>query len=255
MSRITKMDAATPLPDFDEVRRAIEKAGRDAMNQDTENRLDMFKRAIREVLEIRADAMRSGIYFKDPEVKLKAYETRSRAERRIAQFLMAMDEAGLRDPGHPKKGEKGRKASAPSGLPTLTDLGVDRRQSQDWQKLARMSDAEFEAWLETEKSQRRSRRRKGPVDYRSTRSQTNMTSSPSPSSQHCARACANTAACSLRSLSGGSRPSTGNTAQRRAKRKASRDATATLRIYAQLKKKCGPMCAPSTNTAGRTPSP
>jgi len=40
MSRITKMDAATPLPDFDEVRRAIEKAGRDAMNQDTENRLD-----------------------------------------------------------------------------------------------------------------------------------------------------------------------------------------------------------------------
>jgi ParB-like chromosome segregation protein Spo0J len=162
------MDAATPLPDFDAMRRAIEKAGREAMHPDSENRLDLFKRAIREVLEIRADAMRSGIYFKDPEVKLKAYETRSRAERRIAQFLMAMDEAGLRDPGHPKKGEKGRKASAPSGLPTLTDLGIDRHDSQRWQRLGRMSHEEFEAWLETElakKSQRRSRRRKGPLDY------------------------------------------------------------------------------------------
>jgi DNA-binding Lrp family transcriptional regulator len=159
------MDAATPLPDFDEVRRAIEKAGREAMLPDSENRQVLFEQAIRDVLEIRADAMRSGIYFKDPEVKLKAYETRCRAERRLAQFLMAMDEAGLRDPGHPKKGEKGRKASVPSGLPRLMDFGVDRRQSQDWQKLARMSDAEFEAWLETEKSQRRSRRRKGPVDY------------------------------------------------------------------------------------------
>jgi ParB-like chromosome segregation protein Spo0J len=144
---------------------AIEAAGREAMHPDSENRLDLFKCAIREVLDFRADAMRSGIYFKDPEVKLKAYETRWRAERRLAQFLMAMDEGGLRDPG---QGQKGRKASAPSGLPTLTDLGIDRHESQRWQKLGRMSDAEFETWLETElakKSQRRSRRRKGPVDY------------------------------------------------------------------------------------------
>ncbi len=165
MNEIGAIKGAIAPLDFEAMRTAIAEAGRDAMNQDAENRLDLFKRAIREVLDLRADAMRSGIYFKDPEVKLKAYETRSRAERRIAQFLIAMERAGLRDPGHPKKGETGRKSSAPSGLPTLTDLGVDRRQSQDWQKLARMSDAEFEAWLETEKSQRRSRRRKGPVDY------------------------------------------------------------------------------------------
>jgi hypothetical protein len=156
------MDAATPLPDFDAMCTAIVAAGQDAMNPDAEDRIDLFKRAIREVRLIRADAMKARIYSaRDPEVRRKAKEVRGRAERRLAQFLMAMDEAGLRDPGHPKKGEKGRKASAPSGLPTLTDLGVGRRESQDWQKLARMSDAEFEAWLETElnkKSQRRSRR-------------------------------------------------------------------------------------------------
>ena len=156
------MDALTPLPDFADLLRAIDEAGRDAMNQDAKNRLDLFKRAIREVLYLRADAMRAGIYFKDLEIKLKAYETRRHAERRLAQFLMAMDQAGLRDPGHPKKGKKGRKASAPSGLPTLDDLGIDRHESQRWQRLGRMSHEEFEAWLETElakKSQRRSRRR------------------------------------------------------------------------------------------------
>src|SRR6266550_2885343 len=163
------MDAATPLPDFDAMRRAIEKAGRDAMNQDAENRLDLFKRAIREVLDHLADAIKFGFRLKrNPEARCKAHETRCRAERRLAQFLMAMDETGLRDPGHPKKGKKGRKASAPSGLPTLTDLGIDRHESQRWQRLGRMSDEEFEVWLETElakKSQCRSLRRRGPVDY------------------------------------------------------------------------------------------
>jgi hypothetical protein len=140
------------------MRTAIEQAGRDAMNQDAENRLDLFKRAIREVLYLRADAMRAGIYFKDLEIKLKAYESRWRAERRLAQLLITMERAGLRDPGHSKKGGR---AGAPSGLPTLTDLGIDRHESQRWQRLGRMSNEQFEVWLETElvkKSQRRSRR-------------------------------------------------------------------------------------------------
>jgi hypothetical protein len=153
------MDAITPLPDFGAWRRAIEAAGRKAMHPDSENRLDLFKRAIREVLDHRADAMRLGIRLKrNPEVNLKAYETRCRTERRLAQLLIAMDAAGLRDPGRSKKG---RKAGAPSGLPTLDDLGIDRHESQRWQRLGRMSDAEFETWLGTElaeKSQRRSRR-------------------------------------------------------------------------------------------------
>jgi hypothetical protein len=84
------MDAATPLPDFDAMRRAIEKAGREAMHRDSENRLDLFKRAIREVLDLRADTMRWGIRLKrNPEARCKAHETRYGAERRLGLLLVA----------------------------------------------------------------------------------------------------------------------------------------------------------------------
>src|SRR5260370_42567552 len=106
MNEIGAINGAIAHVDFEARRSAIVQAGRDAMNQDAENRLDLFKRAIREVLYLRADAMRAGIYFKDLEIKLKAYESRWRAERRLAQLLITMERAGLRDPGHSKKGRR-----------------------------------------------------------------------------------------------------------------------------------------------------
>src|SRR5258705_13824148 len=105
------MDALRPLPDFDAMSTAIAAAGIDAMNPvgelNASKRLELFKHAIREVLDLRADAIRFGFRLKpNPEVKCKAHKTRSRAERRIGQFLIEMERAGLRDPGHSEKGRK-----------------------------------------------------------------------------------------------------------------------------------------------------
>jgi ParB-like chromosome segregation protein Spo0J len=151
------MDALTPPTDFDALRRAIEEAGQDAMNPDAENRQALFERAILNVLDLRNNAM--AIYsrqVRNPEARRKAHKIRRHAERKIGELLIAAARAGLRYI-HQKTGKIGPASS----LITLEKLGITRKQSQTWQKLARMSDAEFEAWIEAElikKSQRRSRR-------------------------------------------------------------------------------------------------
>jgi len=142
------MLAPPPQPDFEAMYAAIVAAGQDAMNPAAENRQALFERAIREVRLIRADAMRAKIYsVRDSEVRRKAHEIRRRPERRLGQLINEMVKAGLRAKG---RATNGFKAGARTGLPELTDLGVGRGQSQEWQKLGRMSDAEFEVWLANE---------------------------------------------------------------------------------------------------------
>jgi ParB-like chromosome segregation protein Spo0J len=151
------MDAVTPPPDFAEMRRKIEEAGQDAMNPDAGNRQALFERAILDVLDLRNNAM--AIYsrqVRNPEVRRKAHKTRRHAERKIGELLIAAARAGLRYI-HQKTGKIGPASS----LITLEKLGITRKQSQTWQKLARMSDAAFDAWLDAEltrKSQHRHRR-------------------------------------------------------------------------------------------------
>jgi len=69
---------------------------------------------------------------KNVEAERRACEIRLRAERKAGQLLAEMDK------GRPKK---------VSGDPTLSDLGVSRDQSSNWQKLARVPQAEFDAAL------------------------------------------------------------------------------------------------------------
>jgi len=141
------MAPATPLPDFDAMRRAIDEAGRDALNPDAENRVALFEGAFQEVRGIRADAIKWRRFFRrNPEVRRKAKETRGRAERRLGQLLDAMKEAAILTDGRPTKGNKISR-SVPSGCLTLEMLGTHKGESHQWQNLAKMSDAEFEAWL------------------------------------------------------------------------------------------------------------
>ncbi len=152
------MDALTPHPDCDAMCAAIAAAGQEAANPDAKNRQALFERAIRDVLDLRAHAME--IHFRqarNPEARRKAHRTRKCAERRVGELLIAAERAGLR-----YIRQKTKKIGAPTDLITLEKLGITRKQSQDWQGLARKSESEFEAWLEAElakKSQRRSRRR------------------------------------------------------------------------------------------------
>jgi hypothetical protein len=146
MSSITEMGV---LMDFDAMCTAIAKAGRDAMNlvgePDAGNLPTQFERALRELMGLRADGIRWKHYSKqDLETRCKAHRVRRIAEREIGRLLLAMVEAGLRTAG---RATEGHKAGAPTGLPTLDDLGIDRVDSQKWQKLARLSDEEFEAML------------------------------------------------------------------------------------------------------------
>jgi ParB/RepB/Spo0J family partition protein len=132
---------------YDAMVTAIADAGRRAMGPvgepDAGNRRVRFVDAVRDVRRIRAKAMASGLYSKHPDARRKAYEIRCRAERRLAQLIIEGKAASLLTT-LPTKGEK---IGTQTDKLTLKDLGISRRESQDWQKFARMSDVEFEAWL------------------------------------------------------------------------------------------------------------
>jgi hypothetical protein len=71
-------------------------------------------------------------------------EIRLRAASKGGELLIAMEEAGLRTDGRPRRGFK---VGAPLGRSTLAELGVTKEESRRWQRLARMSKAEFAALL------------------------------------------------------------------------------------------------------------
>jgi hypothetical protein len=106
--------------------------------------------AIDEVLNIHNNFVAIQAYARQArnfEIEQMAAEIRVRAEIRAGELLIEMKRLGLRDPGHPKKGETGRKSSAPSGLPTLTDLGISRPESTKWQRLAKIPKSKVEELL------------------------------------------------------------------------------------------------------------
>ena len=141
------MDAATPLPDFDEVRRAID-AARDVMRTAIEARKkpDIVQIFVR-VRHIHAEAAGSETYFeeaKNAESQHKAREVRLGAECLMGQWLADIETAELRYMGRPEKGTKIGTPPDP-GLITLDDLGIDRHESQRWQAVAKLTAEEFAA--------------------------------------------------------------------------------------------------------------
>ena len=82
---------------------------------------------------------------KDTEAARQARVIRLWAERRLGRWLIDAEKKGDRYMGRPPKGVKIGKQDP--DLITLGKLGISRKESQDLQKIARLSDARFEALL------------------------------------------------------------------------------------------------------------
>ena len=92
---------------------------------------------------------------KDTELLQWATDIKVRAERRAGEMLTRMAESGERavqgdgpkfDPGNSSIAELSTEKPK-----TLTDLGVNKRESHRWQSLASMSDEHFETAVATAK--------------------------------------------------------------------------------------------------------
>jgi hypothetical protein len=106
-----------------------------------------------EVKQIRDKVLALEVYArqaKNTNAERLACEIRLRAERRAGVLLMHMAKAELRD----ARGGDRKSTSCNTTLigeikapPSLVDLGISRDQSSKWQKLAQVSEAEFESAL------------------------------------------------------------------------------------------------------------
>jgi hypothetical protein len=101
---------------------------------------------IDEVRDIRnkAEAFRSyAIQARDREMEVLALELRMRSERRAGQMLIVAKEKG-------ELAGRGDKANIPTGnisYVTLKELGIVAKESMRWQRIARLSDKDFESRL------------------------------------------------------------------------------------------------------------
>jgi ribosomal protein L40E len=94
-----------------------------------------------EVKEIRDKAVALQCYArqaKNAELERKCTEIRLRAERKAGELLRQMEKQG---PGQHQRSDRTTVA------PKLSELGVTKDQSSQWQKLAAVPEAEFEAAL------------------------------------------------------------------------------------------------------------
>lgn len=105
--------------------------------------------AVDEVKDIRDKAMAIQMYAKQAkniDAERHASEIRVRAERRCGELLAEMPKAkgAAGNPG----GQGAKIVQSPNGTTqTLSDLGISKRQSSEWQKLAAVPEAQFEESL------------------------------------------------------------------------------------------------------------
>jgi hypothetical protein len=125
-----------------------------------------------EVKDIRDKARAIEMYTRqaqNTEAERQAIEIRLRAERKCGELLAEMVKAkGSAQPGVGRRGSNGMLSD---GSTPLSDLGISRDQSSQWQKLAAIPDEEFEAdlkdsaWRPTTSGMidRREARERGPL--------------------------------------------------------------------------------------------
>lgn len=95
-----------------------------------------------EVKEIRDKARALEVYAQqalNTEAEHKACEIRIRAERKAGELLREMKENGAR---HSGRGDQKSESRPPT--PKISDFGITRDQSSQWQRLAAIPEAEFE---------------------------------------------------------------------------------------------------------------
>src|SRR5215470_6974986 len=148
------MLAPQEQPDFAAMHAAIAAVGRDAINTvgepDAGKRLvDQFASAFDNLKDFRATAIKLRIRNKrNTELRIRAHEVRRFAERRLAQLIIVLKNAGIVTDGRALPGYKAGRV--PSRLTLKHDFGIDRKDSQDWQRLARMSEEAFLAFVAEE---------------------------------------------------------------------------------------------------------
>jgi hypothetical protein len=81
------------------------------------------------------------------EAERQACEIRLRAERKAGKLLGEMIERGERETRGGNRGNQYTAKSHDVTLPDLDDLGISRKQSSDWQKLAEIPQRDFERSL------------------------------------------------------------------------------------------------------------
>jgi hypothetical protein len=100
-----------------------------------------------EVKDIRDKAVALEEYStqaKNTEAERRACEIRLRAERKAGQLLASMEKAkGAREPGT----GRGTTRSPEGTASKLNDLGISKKQSSNWQKLAAVPEKKFERAL------------------------------------------------------------------------------------------------------------
>jgi DNA N-6-adenine-methyltransferase (Dam) len=94
-----------------------------------------------------AEALRTYARAHDLGVEAMNYATeiKLRAERRAGELLIAMATSGERRTRDDGLSEQVSEGATPA--PSLTDLGISRDQSSDWQAIASLPEPEFEAYI------------------------------------------------------------------------------------------------------------
>jgi hypothetical protein len=76
-----------------------------------------------------------------------ATEIKLRSERKAGQFLADMKEQDLFSKGGGDQKSDHRGQGVPGDKPTLKELGVERKESERWQRIAGIPEERFEEYL------------------------------------------------------------------------------------------------------------